>query len=64
MIAITGRSLNGERTYEAELDAPTRDDAYQVLATAVRQSVRDEFGVTPRGVAYLLDPRTVEYEES
>ena len=59
----TGTSMNGRKQYEIVVEATLETTAREMLREYVVQHVRSEYGVTPTGVPWLVDPRTIETKE-
>lgn len=59
----TGLSMNGQIGYEIVIEAMLETTAREMLREFVIQKVRQDYGVTPRGVPWLIDPRTIETKE-
>lgn len=64
MITASGRSMNGETTYSLECDVQLPQAAREMLRTSVIDQVRQRYGITPEGVQWLIDPRTIETKEA
>ena len=56
----TGTSMNGLQQYEICIQAMLETTAREMLREYVVQYVRETHGVTPVGVPWLVDPRTIE----
>lgn len=62
---LSAMSLNRQMEYTASgVEANSPFEAREAFRASVMQGVRREYGITPRGVPYLVDPRTVEIEEA
>lgn len=61
---ISAESINGQVVYDAEVEASSPFEAKEVFKATVRQSVREKHGVTPSGIPFLVDQRTLEIEEA
>ena len=59
----TGTSINGQLVYEIQLEAVLSTTAREMLRECVVDHVRKHYGATPRGVPWLVDPRTICVEE-
>lgn len=59
----TGSSVNGSLDYEIVVEAALETTAREELRQYVVEYVRTNYGVTPRGVPWLVDPRTIKTEE-
>lgn len=59
---VQGDSLNGERTYEVQIDpgvVSDKEEARRFLGALVVNHVYHEHGSTPAGMPWLLNPMTV-----
>lgn len=55
--------MNGQLGYEIVVEAMLGTTAREMLREYVVAHVRERYGVTPRGVPWLVDPRTIETKE-
>ena len=62
---ISGMSLNGKCEYVASgVEANSAFEAEEAFRFAVLEDVVKGHDVTPRGIPFLVDPRTIEIEEA
>lgn len=61
---VKATSLNGKVAYDAEIEANSPYEAREIFKAQVRQGVRADYGITPRGLPYLADARTLEIGEA
>lgn len=55
--------MNGAQQYEIVVEAMLETTAREMLREYVVSYVRETHGVTPTGVPWLVDPRTIETKE-
>ena len=63
MIRAVAESMNRQMAYMVDVDTVDHAVARRVLRDLVIADVKQQYGQTPAGIPYLVDPRTIETKD-